>query len=92
MRLPVYLPRLAVPSRCTCECKVKEINMEYKNAILTWQVNPGEYVHKDDVICEAEVEKSVIDVLSPANGRLDKNMYKKWRNERDTKSNWVYPN
>ena len=44
----------------------------YKTAVLSWRVKTGDKVKKDDVVCEAEVEKSTIEILSPANGCLAK--------------------
>ena len=57
-------------SRCMCGCNRKEIDMEYKVATLTWKINQGEYVNKGSAICDAEVEKSVIEVFWAAEGRL----------------------
>ena len=70
MRISVYLPRFVQSCRCTCDCMKNDIDMAYKSAVLTWKIRAGASVRKDDILCEAEVEKYVFDVLSPENGCL----------------------
>ncbi len=69
MRVPVYLPRFAEPCR-GCECQRKQIDYAFKTAVLTWRLRQGDDVHKEDIVCEAEAEKTVIEISSPVDGRL----------------------
>lgn len=44
--------------------------MDYRKAVLNWCVKPDSAVIKGQVICEAEVEKAVIEIPSPCTGKL----------------------
>ncbi len=72
MRVPVYLPRFALPEKQKrqCKCACKKINMEYKQAALSWRAQCGDFVRKGDLLCEAEVEKTVIEICAPTGGRI----------------------
>lgn len=70
MRVPIYLPRFVKLSRYECNCTKKDFDMAYKTAVLIWKMRAGAYVCKDDIICEAEAEKYVYDVLAPVSGYL----------------------
>lgn len=70
-RIAIHLPRFATPTRCVCECQKKIFDLEYKSVVVMWQVKQGDYVHKGQAICEAEIEKAVIEIEAPADGYLD---------------------
>ena len=68
MKVPIHLPKETNIKRCACERG--HINLEYKTARIYWKTRLKERVKKGEVVCEAEVEKAVIDVPSPADGVL----------------------
>jgi glycine cleavage system H lipoate-binding protein len=70
MLIPVYLPRFLEPGMIECDCLRDKINMEFKTAQLTWLKREGDYLKKDELICEAEVEKAVCEIFAPAEGYL----------------------
>lgn len=69
MKKPIFLPRLALPKERKTKCGCK-INMEFKKAVLTWLVDQGDTVCRGEILCEAEVEKSVIEICAFADGIL----------------------
>lgn len=72
MRVPVFIPRFARQrfNEDDCDCKKRPVDMEYKSALLTWLVDVGCDVQKGQSLCEAEVEKAVIEIPSPCSGLL----------------------
>ncbi len=68
MRVPIHLPKETNIKRCACERR--QINLEYKTARIYWIAKLGERVKNGEVVCEAEVEKAVVDVPSPVDGIL----------------------
>ena len=68
MKVPIHLPQETKVKSCTCERG--HINLEYKTARIYWKANIGDRVKKGEAVCEAEVEKAVIDVPSPVGGVL----------------------
>lgn len=68
MKVPIHLPQETNVKNCACERG--HINLEYKTVRIYWKANKGDRVKKGEAICEAEVEKAVIDVPSPADGVL----------------------
>jgi hypothetical protein len=70
MMQPIWIPRFAVPARAVCECRRKEMDLEYKTVRMTWRVNAGSHVKTGEVLCEAETEKCLVEVLSPSEGIL----------------------
>ena len=68
MKVPIYLPKETNVKRCACERG--HINIEYKTVQIYWKARLGDRVKKGEAVCEAQVEKAVIDVPSPADGVL----------------------
>ena len=68
MKVPIHLPQETNVRSCACERG--HINLEYKTARIYWKVDIGDRVKKAEAVCEAEVEKAVIDVPSPVDGVL----------------------
>ena len=50
-----------------CECMNREYLLTYKKGRLHWLCAPGDTVAKGQLLCEAEIEKRIFEVLSPAN-------------------------
>ncbi|MDC7239254.1 MAG: lipoyl domain-containing protein [Spirochaetales bacterium] len=69
-KVPVNIPRYGTPVRVDCECRRSQLDLEFKFLTLQWLKQVGEWVEKDDVLCEGEVEKLIIEILSPAGGML----------------------
>lgn len=72
MKEPVFIPQFIMPKKDggICECKQKQINMEYKTAVLHWHIRCGQAVQRGDILCDAEVEKSLVEITSPYDGKL----------------------
>ena len=68
MKVPIYLPKETAVKRCACGRG--RINLEYKTMRIYWKTGIGGCVKKGDAVCEAEAEKAVVEVLSPADGTL----------------------
>lgn len=73
--IPIIVPESAMPRKDEenpCPCQNEPVKLIYKKGKLTWQKKIGDAVQKGELICEAEVEKKVIEFLAPANGILSK--------------------
>lgn len=55
-----------------CECMNREYLLTYKKGRLHWLCAPGDTVAKGQLLCEAEIEKRIFEVLSPADGVLSR--------------------
>lgn len=70
MYIPVYLPRFIAPSVCECDCMREKIDMEFKAAQITWLKKEGDFLKKGEVICEAEIEKAICEIMAPSDAGL----------------------
>jgi biotin carboxyl carrier protein len=73
MEFEIKVPEKAFPQNKEgkdCECMNREYLLTYKKGRLHWLCAPGERVAKGQLICEAEIEKRIFEVLSPADGVL----------------------
>lgn len=70
IKTPVTIPRYIVPVRADCECRRKQMDLEFKYISLQWEKDIAATVCKGEVICEAEVEKVFFEIYSPADGIL----------------------
>ena len=70
MKVPVSLSRYATPTRVDCECRRTQLDLEFKIVTLNWLNKSGDRVKEGDIICEAEVEKTFIEIPSPVDGTL----------------------
>ena len=73
MEFEIRVPEKAFPQNKEgkdCECMNREYLLTYKKGRLHWLCAPGEAVAKGQLICEAEIEKRIFEVLSPADGVL----------------------
>ena len=68
VKVPIHLPKETNVK--SCDCERGNINIEYKTVQIYWKARLGDRVKKGEAVCEAQVEKAVIDVLSPADGVL----------------------
>ncbi len=71
----IRVPEKAFPQNKTgkdCECKNREYLLTYKKGKLHWLCAEGERVEKGRLLCEAEIEKRIFEVLSPADGVLSR--------------------
>ncbi|MBQ3275806.1 MAG: lipoyl domain-containing protein [Oscillospiraceae bacterium] len=50
----------------------REYLLTYKKGRLHWLCAPGDTVAKGQLLCEAEIEKRIFEVLSPADGVLSR--------------------
>lgn len=53
-----------------CPCQEEPVKMTYKTGTLFWLKKTGEHVKKDEPVCEAEVEKATLELISPCEGIL----------------------
>jgi biotin carboxyl carrier protein len=53
-----------------CPCQDRPIKLTYKTSMLNWLKNVGEFVKKDEVVCEGEVEKKTFEIVAPCDGYL----------------------
>lgn len=73
MKCEIKIPETAMPKKDPvnpCPCQFRPVKLKNKTGVLTWLVQVGEAVKKDQVVCEGEVEKKTIELLSPVNGIL----------------------
>lgn len=71
MRVEVVVPQSAMPKKDPehpCPCQFRQFQLKEKTGELTWLVETGERVEKDQVICEGEVEKKTLEFLAPCDG------------------------
>ena len=69
-KIPITIPRYILPVRVDCECRRKQLDLEFKYISLQWEKDIGSSVCKGEVICEAEVEKVFFEIYSSADGIL----------------------
>ncbi len=75
MDYEIRVPEKAFPQNKDgkdCECMNREYLLTYKKGRLHWLCAPGEAVSKGQLLCEAEIEKRIFEVLSPADGVLSR--------------------
>lgn len=73
MRVEFRAPEVAMPKKDPenpCPCQFRPFQLKNKKGELYWLVDIGDTVAKDQVICEGEVEKKVVELLSPCDGIL----------------------
>ena len=71
--IPINVPDIAMPKKDLdnpCPCQDIPIKLKYKKGIIFWCKDIGEFVEQNEVICEAEVEKKSLEILSPCKGIL----------------------
>lgn len=72
-KVAIQVPQEAFPKKDIehpCPCQFRPIDLTRKKGIVIWLKEVGEYVAKDEVICEAEVEKKSLEFLAPCAGIL----------------------
>lgn len=72
-RVAVVVPESALPKKDeekNCPCQDKPVKLIYKKGRLIWMKVVGEPVEKGEIICEAEVEKKIIEFAAPETGIL----------------------
>lgn len=72
-KIEIVVPDTAMPRLDPvnpCECQKKPVDLTYKKGKLHWLFKVGDRIEKDDMICEAEVEKKTIEFYAPASGVL----------------------
>ena len=69
-KIPIYIPRYVEPSRVDCECRRKQLDLEFKFLNLHWKKDLGSTVAEGEIIGEGEVEKVFFEILAPADGTL----------------------
>lgn len=75
MRIPIVVPEQAMPKKDPdgiqlCPCMTKPVKLNYKICTMTWRKELGDFVCKDEVVCEGEVEKKALEITSPCSGIL----------------------
>ncbi|CQR70921.1 hypothetical protein SOV_44330 [Sporomusa ovata DSM 2662] len=73
MKEAILVPSCAMPKRSlekTCSCQDKPTGLRYKTGKLLWLKDIGEFVSKDEAVCEGEIEKKVFDFCAPCDGYL----------------------
>ena len=48
-KIPINVPRYITPVRADCECKRKQLDLEFKTATIEWLCAPEDSVSKDQV-------------------------------------------
>ena len=66
----VTIPRYITPVRVDCDCRRKQLDLEFKTVTLQWIKKTGEPVRKGELLCEGEVEKLFFEIRSPVDGIL----------------------
>lgn len=73
-KIPIVVPESAMPRKDIenpCPCQNKPVKLIYKKGKLSWLKKVGDPVKKGELICEAEVEKKIIEFIAPESGVLD---------------------
>ncbi len=71
MKHAMKIPETAMPKKDPvnpCPCQFRPVKLKNKTGVLTWLAQVGDTVQKDQVVCEGEVEKKTIELLSPVSG------------------------
>jgi biotin carboxyl carrier protein len=53
-----------------CKCQKTEIDMKWKKAKVFWVAELMDKVEQGEVLCELEVQKTIVEIRSPCCGRL----------------------
>ena len=71
-RTPITVPAslMPKPNGSDCACMKKPVDLSAHKGILHWNVSPGTRVTRDQVLCEGEVDKKVVEILAPCDGVL----------------------
>lgn len=73
--IPIIAPQFSLPKTDPdpenwCPCQDRPVEITYKESVLTWNVDEGQTVEKDDLIAEYEAEKMTFQLLAPAKGTV----------------------
>lgn len=73
--IPIIAPQFSLPKSDPdpekwCPCQDRPVEITYKESVLTWNVDEGQEVEKDDLLAEYEAEKMTFQLLAPAKGRV----------------------
>lgn len=74
MRIEIVLPDSGMPKKDPenpCPCQFRPFKIKDKTGELHWLVSVGDRVEKDQVICEAEIEKKTLEFTAPCAGIID---------------------
>lgn len=72
-RIPIVVPDIAMPKKDLenpCSCQDIPVKLKFKKGVITWLKDVGETVEFNEVICEGEVEKKSLEIVSPCKGVL----------------------
>lgn len=71
-RVAITVPELAekVLGKYACECEKNPLDMHDKEGQVFWLAEPGDPVKKGEPVCEAEVQKTTIQIPAPCSGSL----------------------
>ncbi len=72
-RIAITVPDFLMPKKDLdnpCPCQDRPVEMAFKKGILFWCKALNDKVSSGEIICEAEVEKKTVELLSPADGVL----------------------
>ncbi len=73
MRVEITVPPKAMPKKDPdnpCECQNREYHIRHKTGEIFWLAKEGDYVEKDQVVCEGEIEKKTFEFRAPCSGTL----------------------
>lgn len=54
----------------TCKCMNEPVDMTTSKGVLMWRKSIGDRMKEGEVICEGEINKKVVEILSPCSGVL----------------------
>ncbi len=69
----VVVPAEILPSKVpniNCDCRFEPIDINSSDCYIHWTKNDYDFVKKDEPICEAEVDKKLIEFTAPTDGYL----------------------
>lgn len=71
-KVEIVVPEIAASKvdKYACECQKKGISMGGKEAKVFWVAKLMDYVKCEEVLCELETQKTIVEIKSPCDGRL----------------------
>lgn len=70
---PVIVPGQMMPKNDPskdCKCQYEPVDIAGSTCYINWEIPSGAFVKKDEVICEAEVDKKVVEFTAECDGYL----------------------
>lgn len=71
-KVEIVVPKSAIPKNSiyACKCQKTEFKTEGKKAKVFWIAKLMDYVKKEELLCELEIQKTTLEVYSPCDGYL----------------------